>query len=123
MKDWSPIQERYLRDAVPIRLGGLAANLRRIKSFATQDAGGDAVASLIEESKYFIEWTARDAQIETAAQLVELQVQLARWQRNWPQTWSDPSRRQQIAEQSLSWSERVLALSGLLQSTAPPNTA
>ena len=122
MKDWTLIQERYLRDRIPVRLGGLAANLRRIKSFAAQETSREAVASLIEESKYFIEWTARDTQIETAAQLVELQVQLARWQLTWSQIWSDPSRRQQIAEQSLVWSERVLALSGLLQSAAQPDT-
>jgi len=115
MKDWTPIQERYLRDAIPIRLGGLAANLRRIKSFATQEVGREAVASLIEESKYFIEWTAREAQIETAAQLVELQVQLARWQWKWPQVWLDSIQRQQIAEQSSVWSDRVLKLSGLLK--------
>jgi hypothetical protein len=114
MKDWAPIQERYLRDAVPIRLGGLAANLRRIKSFATQEASREVVASLIEESKHFIEWTARDAQVETAAQLVELQVQLARWQQRWPQIWLDSAQRHQIAEHSLEWSERVLRLSGLL---------
>ena len=115
MKDWTPIQERYLRDAVPIRLGGLAANLRRIKSFASQEASREAVASLIEESKYFIEWTAHEAHVETAAQLVELQVQLARWQRKWPQIWLDSIQRQQIAEQSSTWSDRVLKLSGLLK--------
>jgi hypothetical protein len=32
------------------------------------------VASLIEESKFFIEWTTHEAQIETAARLVELHV-------------------------------------------------
>jgi len=116
MKDWIPIQERYLRDSIPVRLGGLAANLRRIKSFAAQETGRDAVASLIEESKFFIEWTARDMLIDTAAQLIELQIQLARWQHNWPQIWSDPNRRQQMAEQSLAWSDRVSALSGLLKS-------
>jgi hypothetical protein len=115
MKDWTPIQERYLRDGVPVRLGGLAANLRRIKSFATQEASREAVASLIDESKHFIEWTAREAQVETAAQLVELQVQLARWQRRWPDIWSDSVQRQQIAEQSSAWSDRVIELSGLLK--------
>lgn len=115
MKDWTHIQERYLRDAVPVRLGGLAANLRRIKSFASQDASRETVASLIEESKYFIEWTAHDVQIETAAQLVELQVQLARWQMQWPRVWLDSVQRQQIAEQSSVWSDRVLKLSGLLE--------
>ncbi len=116
MRDWTPIRERYLHDSIPVRLGGLAANLRRIKCFAAQEAGHDAVVSLIEESKFFIEWTARDVQIDTAAQLVELQIQLDRWQHNWPQIWPDPERRQQVAEQSLAWSERVLALSGLLKS-------
>jgi hypothetical protein len=116
MKDWTLIQERYLRDSIPVRLGGLAANLRRIKSFSSQEVSRDAVASLIEESKYFIEWTARGTLPDTAAQLVELQIQLARWQHNWPQIWSNTAQRQEMAEQSLAWSERVLALSGLLNS-------
>jgi hypothetical protein len=116
MKDWELIQERYLRDAIPVRLGGLAANLCRIKSFTAYEESRDAVASLIEESKFFIEWTARDTKIEIAAELVELQIQLARWLYTWLQIWPDPSRRQQVAEQSLAWSERVLALSGLLKS-------
>jgi hypothetical protein len=116
MKDWTPIKERYMRDTIPVRLGGLAANLRRIKSFAAQDESNDAVVSLIQESKYFIEWTARDMHIGTAAQLVELQVQLARWQLNWNQIWNDPNRRQEVAEQSLAWSDQVLSLSGLIKS-------
>jgi len=116
MKDWKAIQERYLRDALPVRLGGLAANLRRIQSFSAHDENCDAVAGLIEESRFFIEWTARDTQIETAAELVELQVQLARWLYTWLQIWPDSNLRTQVAEQSKAWSERVLALSGLLKS-------
>jgi hypothetical protein len=114
MKDWTPIRERYLRDQLPTRLGGLAANLYRIKSFSTQDAGRESVESLLEESKHFIEWTAAEAEVNTAAQLVELQIQLARWQRNWPEMWSDPLHRRQMAEQSALWSQKVLELSGLL---------
>jgi hypothetical protein len=114
MKDWTAIRERYLRDSLPVRLGGLAANLSRIKSFAAQDAGRDAVESLLDESKYFIEWTAAETEIQTAAQLVELQVQMARWQWTWVDTWNDPLLRQQLAEQSASWSKRVLDMSGLL---------
>ena len=114
MKDWTAIRERYLRDQLPIRLGGLAANLGRIKSFSTQAAGREAVESIIDESKFFIEWTAAEAEIHIAAQLVELQIQLARWQRNWAGTWSDPLQRNQMAEQSAAWSKRVLAMSGLL---------
>lgn len=90
MKDWTAIRERYLRDSLPVRLGGLAANLSRIKSFATQNAGRDAVESMLDESKHFIEWTAAKTEIQTAAQLGELQVQMARWQLTWTKTWSDP---------------------------------
>ncbi len=110
MKDWKAIRERYLYDSLPVRLGGLAANLRRIKSFASHDANCEAVESLIDESKYFIEWTAAEVEVDTAAELVELHVQLARWQRNW----ADPTQCSQVAEQSAAWSQRVSEMSGLL---------
>lgn len=112
--DRPPLQTRYLRDALPVRLGGLAANLSRIASFSRNVNNHDAVASLLDESKHFIEWTAWEAEIETAAQLVELQVQLARWQRNLNQIWPDPDKRPLLGEQAQAWSDRVLKLSGLL---------
>ena len=115
MKDWTTIRERYLRDSVPVRLGGLAANLRRIKSFAGIQSNFAAVESLLDESKFFIEWTAAEAEIETAAELVELQIQLARWHRNWAKIGTDSIQCTQLAEQSRIWSDRVLSLSGLLR--------
>jgi hypothetical protein len=39
------------------------------------------------ESKYFIEWTTTEA--EVAAELVERQIQLVRWQRTWSTIWPD----------------------------------
>ena len=120
MRDILPRRERYLRDNLAMRLGGLAANLRRMKSFAADAGGDDAVASLVEESKYFIEWTASDAPIDTAAQLVHLQVELARWQLQWAQRWSDTSQRLQLGERALAWSDHVLHLSGLLSSDGAP---
>jgi hypothetical protein len=114
MKDWTQIRERYMRDDLPVRLGGLAANLSRIRSFSTNEASQAVVASLIDESKMFIEWTAAQTEVNTAAKLVELQVQLALWQLQWKAIWSDPSKRKQVAEQSANWSKQVLELSGLL---------
>jgi hypothetical protein len=115
MKDWTVIRERYMRDPLPVRLGGLAANLSRIKSFSASESSRDTVAGLIDESKMFIEWTAAQTETETAAKLVELQVQLALWQLQWQSIWSDPSKRVQIAEKSSIWSKQVLELSGLLK--------
>jgi hypothetical protein len=104
-----------MRDPLPVRLGGLAANLSRIKSFSANEASRETVASLINESKLFIEWTAAQAETETAAKLVELQVQLAIWQLQWQSIWSDSSKRSQIAEQSSAWSKQVLEMTGLLK--------
>ncbi|MBN1878392.1 MAG: hypothetical protein JXA33_29510 [Anaerolineae bacterium] len=114
MKDWTTIQTRYLQDDLPIRLGGIAANLSRVKSFASHDANREAVVSLIEESKFFIEWTAGEADLDVAAELIELQIQLSRWQHAWDKIWPDKTQRQQVASTSSRWSQRVLELSGLL---------
>ncbi len=111
------IRERYLRDELPTRLGGLAANLARVKSFSNNVANREVVESLLEESKFFIEWTAMDAEVDTTAELVELQIQLAQWQRSWASIWADPAQRMKVAEQAKFLSERVLDLSGLLSET------
>ena len=72
------------------------------------------VFGLLDESKHFIEWTAAEAEVETAAQLVELQVQLALWQLDWDALWPDSDRRERMATESRAWSDRVLQLSGLI---------
>ena len=69
MSEWSDIRERYLRDGVDIRLGGLAANLARIGSFSRRSEHASAVSCLIRESALFIEWTAVDAPEEVLPEL------------------------------------------------------
>jgi hypothetical protein len=115
MKDWSNIRERYLNDSLPIRLGGLAANLLRIKSFSLNRQNREAVEGLLDESKHFIEWTALEADIQVAAELVELQVLLARWQYRLDSIWTQEAQLQRLSEQAASWSNRVLQFSGLLE--------
>ena len=114
MKDYTVIRERFLRDPLSVRLGGLAANLSRIKSFASNENNKVLVESLIDESKHFIEWTAHEAEIETAAQLIELQVQLALLQIKLNNLWLEPEQRKKISEISNAWSQQVLIASGLL---------
>ncbi|GAB4409498.1 MAG: hypothetical protein Fur0044_03060 [Anaerolineae bacterium] len=115
MKDWTAIRERYLRDNLSIRLGGLAANLARIKSFSDHPDHRDVVESLLDESKFFIEWTAPEAVLEIQVKLVELQLQLARWQHSWKDIWANPRERAAVAEQAGVWSKQVLVMSGLLR--------
>ena len=114
VQDRTRLQERYLQDDLPTRLGGLAANLARIQSFSHHVGNQVVVERLIEESKLFVEWTASEIDIDSAAELVAMQIQLARWQRNWRSLWADSAQRIEMADQAKVWSERVLGLSGIL---------
>ncbi|MGE0127169.1 MAG: hypothetical protein AB7U82_03600 [Blastocatellales bacterium] len=111
-------KERYLRDPLPVRLGNLASNLARIRSIATQPELGEAARRVIGESKHFVEWAGKDAEMQIQIELIELQRQLARWQFKWHEIWNDDEKRNSIAEQAGVWSEKILDRSGLLNSQA-----
>jgi hypothetical protein len=115
MRKQAAIRERYMHDELPVRLGGLAANLARVKSFSDHPGHRDVVESLLEESKFFIEWNVPGVELELQTALVELQLQLAKWQQAWSDIWADPAQRAAVAEQAHAWSERVLEMSGLLR--------
>lgn len=112
--DWEHLKVRYLRDAIPIRLGGVAANLARMRSFSKHDDQSSYIQRMISENMHFIEWTTLEADPNAQSELVELQVQLALWQINWSLIWADPNRRWAVGELASKWSDRVLELSGLL---------
>ncbi|RAM53102.1 MAG: hypothetical protein C6Y22_03190 [Hapalosiphonaceae cyanobacterium JJU2] len=114
MTDWTKKQERFLQDDIPNRLGHLAANLARIKSFSDDVTHRDLVANLVKESRYFIEWTVPQMDIDQAAELVELGRTLTRWLFNWEKIWSDVTALTQVMGEVGSWSQRVLDMSGLL---------
>jgi hypothetical protein len=115
MKNLESRRARYLQDALPIRLGGLAANLSRIASFSKHAGGQHAVADIFLESRWFIEWTALELEIMQAAELVELQVNLALWDLESRQNWSDENWRSELRRQAHHWSQRMLEMSGLLK--------
>jgi hypothetical protein len=118
MTDRSLRRERYLRDPLPVRLGGLAANLARVGSFSNNPIHGDAVAQLLEESEWFIEWAAPGAPVESQVALVACQRDIARWRRSWAEVWRDPARRADVAEQASAWSVQLLSISGLVRAVA-----
>ena len=114
MRKWYTLKERYLRGQLPIRLGNLASNLARIKSPSQNAANGELIENLLQECKLFIEWTAQDAEIEIAAELVELQTQLACWQYSWARIWEDAEQPMKVGEEGRIWSGKVLNMSGVL---------
>ena len=114
MRNWEALKERYLRDELSTRLGGLSANLARIKTLTGKAVSQETIIYLIRESKFFIEWTAMDADIDITVELVELQIQLALWQLRWTKIWADPAQRMEVAAQAQIWSDRIVERSGLL---------
>lgn len=106
---------RYLRDPLPIRLGGLAASLARIASSARQETGIAAVATMIEECRWFIEWTAAEAEPEIASELVDIQRMLTLWRSAWPEAQHQPKQRIVLKVQTKKWADQVLGYSGLLE--------
>ena len=104
------IRQRFLQDPLPIRLGGLAADLARIASFAEDPADREAVTSLLEEGKYFAEGAAAEAPPETQAVLAEIQLALAVWERGWLRREPIPTMRSDAERKS----EELLALAGLI---------
>ena len=104
------LKTRYMQDDLRTRLGGLASNLARIASCSSDPDDWEAVQSMLEESKFFIEWTAPEAPLGAQAHLAQLQIDLALWHRIWPQVHSDPGKREELAQLARSESASILAL-------------
>ena len=111
MKNQERIRERYLRDPLPVRLAGLATDLSRVASSARRETGGEAVAAMLEESQYLIEWMGAEAPVEVAEELVNLQVMLALWRRAWHEVQHSQLQRSLLAVQAKQWTDRVLGYS------------
>lgn len=108
------LRERFLRDPLPRRLGGLAATLGRISSSARNSTDVAIVKNLLEEAKYLIEWTAVETAPETAAELVSMQTLITLWVKVWDTASQEKAQRTLLSAQAKQWSDRALDLSGLL---------
>ena len=113
MIDKERLRERFLRDSLPRRLGGLAATLGRISSSARKSSDPAIVSDLLDEARRLIEWTAGETEPETAAELVRIQILLTVWQKAWETASQNPHERLLLSLQAKDWSDRAVDLSGL----------
>jgi hypothetical protein len=107
-------RERFLRDPLSRRLGGLAATLGRVSSTAMRSTNPAIVQAMLEEAKYYIEWTAAETEPETAAELVDMQRLITLWLKVWESASQNKTQRTLLSVQARQWSERTLDISGLL---------
>lgn len=107
-------RDRYMQDGVPIRIGGIASNMARIATISAWPDCQNMAFEVLEESKYFIEWTAMEADTETTVALIDLQLQLSLWQLRLEKSWPDEATRSEIGRRARAYSNDLLQRSGLL---------
>jgi hypothetical protein len=113
MKNMQQLRERFLRDPLPRRLGGLAATLGRISSSARKSTDPNIVLNLLDEAKHLIEWTAAEIEPEAAAELIRIQTLITLWQRAWEEASQNPQQRLILSVQAKDWSDKAVDFSGL----------
>jgi len=109
------IRIRYLQQDTARRIGGLAANLARVASFADNPNNFKAVETTLEESKFLIEWIAPDLPLDVQTKLLELQIQLSLWHLKFPEISQNPELLKKMITQASAWSKELLKLSGLVE--------
>lgn len=114
MKNKEKKQARFLKEPPSIRLASLAADLGRVASSARHATATDAVAEMLEESQYLIEWTASQVEPEIAVELVDIQRMIVFWRKAWPEMAKNVTQRTMLSVQAKKWSDQVLVYSGLI---------
>ncbi len=94
------LRERFLRDPLPRRLGGLAATLGRISSSARKSTDPNVVSNLLDEAKHL--------------ELVRMQMMISLWQRAWTEASQNPQQRLLLSVQAKNWSDKAIDFSGLI---------
>lgn len=115
MIEVTPKQQIFMQDDVPTRLRRLATHLSQIQSLLTQGSSENLILALVDESRYFIEWTVPDMvkadDIDRACELVDLVRLLTRWLFHWDNIWTDAEQKQSASVETSYWLQRVLEIS------------
>jgi hypothetical protein len=101
------LKERFDRDPVTARWGGIASDLLRLSSIAgSKAADPEAFESVLIETKLFTEWLAPDVTLGQQETILSLQRALA--------DFSPPKRDlKKIESGAREWSDKILGISGL----------
>ena len=105
------VQERFMRDPAPRKLGGISSDLARLANLLKSGSGDeDLFQSLITELKCFTEWTACDLALDRQELMLDLQHALLRWNNTTPVS----ADAKQVQREAAEWADKVLEISGLL---------
>ena len=115
--DWRKLRERYLKDEWPIRLGNLGSTLGRVAQRAANPDASAAVPLSLRESMLLVEWNLGRTPSEILIELASIQSELRLWWRGWDTVTQSSVLRSLLSRRARQMSDRVLELSGLLESS------
>lgn len=114
MRNQPEIQERFLKESPEMRLGHLASDLARIASFIEMQLKTEAIKTVIEESKFFAEWAARDAKPEIQMFLAGIRGFLAQKELELNSLSSNQEWKKEVSQYVRACSDGLLKKAGLI---------
>ncbi len=106
------LKERFSKDPVPVRLGGIASDLARLAGLVRSNANNpSSIENVLMELKLFTEWVAKDINLSAQETVLSLQRNLA----DWSLYGFENAQSNDIEKQAQNWSNTILDISGLLR--------
>ena len=112
-------RKRFQRDTIDGQLARLRSNLDIVATRISDEASSALARQALDQAAWFCEWafTSTDDD-ETRIALVDCQRFTARCRNHWAEIVSDGAARARVAAEARRFSDRLLALFGLLRSEA-----
>ncbi len=106
----SVLYARFMKDPATRRLGGIASDLARLSGLLKANSENwELFQNVLNETKFFTEWTAHDLSPDIQEKLLDLQRSLSKWG-------GGPFSKEQLSlvqREAKKWSEMILSTSGL----------
>lgn len=115
MKNTAERLSRYLSDPPEVQVGGIAANLARIRSFSQNPDNRTIVSGLIDETALYLRNVKVPDDSAMATDLVRLQTLVELWSAILIDPTASPESLVSIADQAGNWSQRLIEGAGLLR--------
>jgi hypothetical protein len=112
-------QDRFQRDTLDGQLARLRADLDIVAARIVDEASAVLVKQAIDQVSWYCEWAFASTEDEdTRSTLVECQGFTSRCRNHWAEIQADGAARKRVGEEAASFSQRILALFGLLRAEA-----
>ena len=102
------LRKRFMKDSLPSKWGGIASDLLRLSGIVhAEKTLSPTFQVVLNETKLFTEWIARDVELPSQKTVLKLQRSLSKWSAAGSRDFI------KIEKDAQKWSQKILSLSGL----------